>query len=255
MTIDYDYHSNQHTVAGAKSALRYIFGDRCPRSLLDVGCGPGTWIRAAMDYLVPELYGVDGVELSQEELLFPRALFRRLDLTKRWDLGRRFDMVLCLEVAEHLAPDSGATLVKMLTMHSDLVVFSGACPGQGGQHHVNCRWPEYWQGLFNSEGYVCDDAIRWIMWNVDSIEPWYRQNIFVAKRAPALASKEARIKSVIHPRMVECRALDVFEDDWKHHLALIEAGSQTATWYLTIPIKASVGKLMRKMASVVRWNR
>src|SRR5262245_37110575 len=110
MQIVFDHSKNQHSLAGAKAALPHIFGDRYPRNMLDVGCWVGTWLRAAMDYGISDICGLDGVGLDQDQLLFPPALFRQQDLTKRWDLGRRFDCVLCLEVGEHLPPDSATTL-------------------------------------------------------------------------------------------------------------------------------------------------
>src|SRR5262249_12986364 len=182
--INYDHALNKHTLTGARASLPYIFERRCPKSLLDVGCGVGTWVRAAIEYGVSEVWGIDGIQLSDEALLFPAAFFRQQDLTQAWDLSRKFDIALCLEVGEHLAPEAAASLVRCLTAHSDVVAFSGACPGQIGQHHVNCQWPEYWQRLFNAEGYACYDSIRWQIWSIEAIEPWYRQNIFVACRAP-----------------------------------------------------------------------
>ena len=52
---------------------------------------------------VPDILGIDGVDVSERQLLIPRKSFCQHDLTQPWDLGRQFDAVLCLEVAEHLA--------------------------------------------------------------------------------------------------------------------------------------------------------
>ena len=245
MNVHYDHSTNCHTLAGAEAALPYIFGDRCPASLIDVGCGVGTWVRATMDFGITDVCGIDGVDVREDDLLFPRSLFRQQDLTQPWHLGRMFDVALCLEVGEHLPPEKAPTLVQALAVHSDVVMFSGACPGQRGQHHVNCQWPDYWQSLFNAQGYVCDDAIRWKIWDIAAIEPWYRQNMFVATRAPDRAGREPRMSRVIHPQMLAIGAFDVFEDERRRYLALIEAGNQRATWYLTTPFKACAAKLKR----------
>ena len=69
-------------------------------------------------------------------------MFRVVDLTVPWTLERKFETALCLEVAEHLEETSSSLLIKMLTAHADTIVFSAPCPGQNGQHHVNCQWPE-----------------------------------------------------------------------------------------------------------------
>jgi hypothetical protein len=41
------------------------------------------------------------------------------------------------------------------------------------------------------------NAIRWAIWDVEEIEPWYRQNIFTAKRVPDLAWEEVRIIGIL----------------------------------------------------------
>jgi len=201
MTIDYDHQRNLHTLQGPRLALPIIFPSEFPRSVLDVGCGTGTWLRAAIDLGAGEILGIDGVPIAPEDLLFDARFFNNRDLTTYFDLGRKFDVALCLEVAEHLDEQFAPTLIATLTRHSDYVVFSAACPNQPGQHHVNCQWPSFWQGLFNEHGFACYDDLRWKIWDNEKIEPWYRQNLFTAKRIPDLAGREARIRSVIHPEI------------------------------------------------------
>ncbi|HMC28421.1 MAG TPA: class I SAM-dependent methyltransferase [Verrucomicrobiae bacterium] len=200
MTIDYDHSANLHTIDGPRAALPKLFPFGLPESILDVGCGTGTWLRAAIDSGISDVIGIDGVEIPPDQLLFPPGKFHCRDLGAPVDLGRRFELVICLEVAEHLEQGSGRILIRTLTQHADVILFSAACPGQFGQHHVNCQWPEYWQALFNSEGYACDDSPRWTIWDDSMIEGWYRQNIFMARRDPD-AGREPRIKSIIHPEM------------------------------------------------------
>jgi SAM-dependent methyltransferase len=250
-SIDYDYRKNLHTISGPQAALPYVFAQRRPASLLDVGCGPGTWIRASIESGIADVFGVDGVRVDDGELLFPPELFRQLDLTQHWSLGRSFDAALCLEVAEHLAPGSAPALVDSLVKHSNLVVFSAGCPGQPGQHHVNCQWADYWQELFNARGYVCSDALRWSIWDIQDIEPWYRQNIFIARRDPAAAGQEPRIKRVIHPDMLNFGMLRAHIDAANAQAFLIEDGSRPMQWYMTVPVRAFAGKVRRRLAR--RW--
>jgi SAM-dependent methyltransferase len=251
MSIDYDHNANFHTIAGAEAALPHIFAPQWPKSVLDVGCGTGTWIHAALRSGISDIFGLDGIDINQERLLFPRKLFRQQDLTQKWELGRKFDVVFCLEVAEHLPAESGQTLIQALVTHSDAVVFSAACPGQLGQHHINCQWPEYWQHLFNTRGYVCDDSVRWKIWDLELVEPWYRQNIFIASRSTHLAGQEPRIKSVVHPQMLAGRGFEVFHDEKQLCLAGVESGDQSAWWYLITPLRAYRAKLLRRINNVL----
>jgi hypothetical protein len=168
-------------------------------------------------------------------------------LTGSWDLGRRFDAGLCLEVGEHLEARFASTFVRALVGHARLIVFSAACPGQAGQHHVNCQWPSYWQKLFNEHGFACSDEIRWRIWNEDRIEPWYRENVFVGKDNAELAGKEPRICSVIHPAMHDIVALE-----FPRNVRLIEKGRMPIKWYLGLPLKAAAAKLNRRFQE--RWR-
>lgn len=202
-SIDYDHARNLHSDSGARRAWNQIFEMWPISSLLDVGAGTGAWLSAAKESGVRIAVGIDGVDSSisgADRVGFP---IHKLDLSCGFDLNQQFEMVLCLEVAEHLPPRSASVLVASLVRHAPLVVFSGAAPGQGGQGHINCQWPDYWQSIFNDNGYVCDDQLRWRLWDDELIEPWYRQNLFSATKNPLMAGQERRIKRVVHPQMTK----------------------------------------------------
>ena len=143
-------------------------------------------------------------------------------------LGRGFDVVLCLEVAEHLPEASAEALISSIVAHADEILFSAAIPGQPGQHHVNCQWPTYWQSRFNAHGFSCDDAPRWEIWDDDRVEPWYRQNLFRATRNPSLAGREPRIKAVVHPRFIGAFSNAAVRE----RMQQVEGGSEPGAWYL-----------------------
>jgi hypothetical protein len=201
--IAYTHSSNAHTVAGARRAFCYFREGHRIKSLLDVGAGNGNWLLAAQIAGVADVLGVDGVIPPWEELCVAPDLILQVDLRKPLRLGRGFDAVVCLEVAEHLPEASATTLVSSLCAHADLVFFSAAAPGQHGQNHVNCRAPDYWQVYFNACGFVCLDTLRELMWCDELVEPWYRQNVFVAMRDPDRAGAEPRLRYLIHPAMTE----------------------------------------------------
>ena len=244
MSIDYAHHRNPHTVAGACAALPHIFHAWRPKSMLDVGCGPGTWLKAALDLGISDVFGIDGVDVPEKEFLVPTSRRRIQNLTKSWNLGRRFQAVLCMEVAEHLSKLHASTLIDALVIHSDYIVFSAACPGQGGQHHVNCQWPAYWQALFNRRGFACSDEVRWRIWNDSRIEPWYRQNIFIARRDLDRAGLESRMCPVIHP-----------EGGFVANIADIEKGCMRLDWYLSLPFNAILQKGRRRINQMLHPSR
>lgn len=249
--IDYLHARNTHSAAGPAAALPVILeevGGR-PRSLLDVGCGTGTWLRAALDRGITDVLGIEGVAVAADELQVDGRWIRWGDLTKPLDAGRRFDVALCLEVGEHLDENAAPTLVASLVAVADVVVFSAACPGQPGQHHVNCRWPSYWQRLFNERGFACSDAVRWRLWGIDDVEPWYRQNMFIARRDPGAAGTEPRIPPVLHPAMMTDMILlqDPLARGRATQIREIVAGSMATSWYVATAASAVWAKVARQM--------
>ena len=147
------------------------------------------------------LWGVDGILIDQLTFILPQANIATQDLTKRFDLGRTFDVVICLEVAEHLPEIAADILVESICRHGSLIFFSSACPWQSGERHLNCQWPSYWQSLFNRYGFACYDDIRPLIWEDKDVEPWYRQNMFRATRQLDVAGSEPRILPLIHPEL------------------------------------------------------
>ncbi len=253
MEVHYD-HVLDHalsipTVTGASAALSTILGSKRPRSLLDVGCGRGIWLRAAVDLGISDVLGIDGADVASEILATAKTNIRFCDLSKPFSLGRRFDMALCLEVAEHLPEHSSDDLISSIVAHSDSVLFSAACPGQDGQNHINCRWPAYWQSRFNSHGFACDDSTRWQIWDNARIEPWYRQNIFWARRDPKSAGFEPRLKAVIHPevhaygvRLASKKYTSGIEDGYR---LAVEQGKMPVIWYVKTSLRAVAAKITR----------
>jgi hypothetical protein len=90
----------------------------------------------------------------------------------------KYDLAICLEVAEHLRPAAAETFIKTLTSYSNTIIFSAAVPDQGGQNHLNEQWPAYWRQLFEKQGFILYDAIRPLIWEEPAVDCWYRQNIF-----------------------------------------------------------------------------
>ena len=248
MTIAYHHEENLHSLVGAKAGMKHLLAEAGVRSVLDVGCGTGTWLRAAQEAGVTEVMGVDGVAVDASVLHVREADRQVADLTKPWRCDRRFDLAICLEVAEHLPLSSAPVLIDTLVAHADLICFSAACPDQPGENHINCQWPAWWQRLFNERGFACDDSLRWRWWNDEQIEPWYRQNAFLARRSPH-AGEEARIPNVVHPAMLDHliagRQNAIFED----HRTQIENGALPLKWSLMLPLRAVLAKGRRYFTS------
>ena len=100
MRIDFDHSKDLHSLEGPVVAFRSLLPDGLPASLLDVGCGTGTWLRAALDSGLTDVLGIDGVNIPSDQLLIAGEYFRCLNIAKPIDLGRRFAAVTCLEAGQ-----------------------------------------------------------------------------------------------------------------------------------------------------------
>lgn len=180
------------------------------RSVVDVGCGDGSWLAVLRRLGVTDVLGIDGEYVASDLLQIPREFFQAFDLTKPFTLGRTFDLAVSLEVGEHLPADSAATFVESLIRLAPAVLFSAAIPFQGGSHHVNEQWPDKWVALFRRHNYSAVDCIRKRVWENDAVEWWYAQNTLLFVRAELL-EKNALLKSesertntnqlrLVHPR-------------------------------------------------------
>jgi SAM-dependent methyltransferase len=179
------------------------------RSVCDVGCGVGTWLRAFREAQVEEIQGFDGDYVDRAMLQIPPGSFTPSDLSRPPVATRTYDLAISLEVAEHLPEASARLFVAYLTSLAPVVVFSGAIPGQGGHGHVNEQWQSYWVRLFRQQGYVAVDCLRARVWDEAGVEFWYKQNMLLYVRDtklpdyPKLAEAASRgvplVFDVVHP--------------------------------------------------------
>lgn len=161
------------------TVLRLLPGTR---SILDVGCGTGAWLSLFSRHGSPDIVGIDGYDPGESLRQIPPGKFHLVDLNKPFRLGRRFDLAMSLEVAEHLTPERGVGLVEDLCAASDVVLFSAALPGQGGTMHIHEQWQGYWARLFEARDYELFDVVRPLIWADSRVEWWYAQNVLLFVR-------------------------------------------------------------------------
>lgn len=182
-------------------------------SAVDLGCGVGSWLSVLREHGTSTVTGVDGDYVPREQLRIDRRDFRPHDLSTPILLGRRYDLAISLEVAEHLPEEMAGPFVATLAAAAPFVLFSAAVPGQGGTGHVNEQWPDYWADRFEAHGKVTVDALRPLIWDSPEVSSCIAQNVLVfadremVDSRPALAAAAAATRrnqlALVHPRRYE----------------------------------------------------
>lgn len=157
-----------------------------PTSVIDIGCGTGTWLKIWKDNGVKKIKGIDGKWVDKTLLSISQSDFIAHDLSKPLNLEEKYDLVTSLEVAEHIPEENANIFVQNLINHGDIILFSAAIPFQGGTNHYNEQWPEYWIKIFSKYDFIHLDPIRRKVWNDDNVKIHYRQNVFLFIRSNVL---------------------------------------------------------------------
>ena len=200
----YLHSEDVHNFSAPREVVPFIKNLLNPQSVLDVGCGIGTWLKVFHEHGINDFVGVDGDFVDRTMLKISSERFHAHDLTKPFTLGRKFDLVVSLEVAEHIPEQFADSFIEVLVKHGDVHLFSAAIPGQGGQNHVNEQWPEYWQKKFERFGFYFHDVIRPQIWGNEQIDFWYRQNMFLVKKEKPLQAPFHSL-SVVHPHLLNLK--------------------------------------------------
>ena len=181
-------YQREGSLRSAQAVIPHVIRTLSTASVLDVGCGAGAWLVACRTHGVRDYIGVDGDYVDRSLLLVEPSQFLARNIAAPFDIARQFDLVMCLEVGEHIPTAASATLVDNIVRHGRHVLFSAAVPGQGGEDHINEQPYGFWRDLFAKRGYRLFDFVRPLIRNDRRIEPWYRYNVLFFCRDDAIAA-------------------------------------------------------------------
>lgn len=194
---DYADWVNDISEKSAGKIIPLIMGRYSPESVVDFGCGRKAFLNATgledtcgvdMDYVEPDVVA---------------------DLNQPIDLNRRFDLVISLEVAEHLEPESAETFVDTLCRHGDLIIFSAAIPGAANPLHLNEQYWEYWIEKFKERGFVCEDWLRDEIWDDQDVAACYKNDVLIFHKKKRVYKE---FQNKVHPEYYGCMVNKIYNN-------------------------------------------
>lgn len=174
------YRGHDEIYRMARRYVDFLCSALNPRSVVDVGCGHGVWLKAFKDAGAQKVVGFDGPWNKQDDMVDQSIIFHGVDLnvpiTKKHK--DKYDLAMSIEVAEHLEETSAKSFVGSMVQLSDVVMFGAAYIKQGGANHINEQRHTYWAKIFIENNFVPYDLFRPVFWGSD-IHWWYQQNTFL----------------------------------------------------------------------------
>lgn len=153
-----DYSDSEYTKGFLTQIAQKIADDLHPRTVLDAGCAMGHLVAALRDLGV-EAYGVDiskyAISKVREDI---RPFCKVGSLTEPLPAGLpdRYDLVVTVEVLEHLYEDEGRQAIRNICKLTDEVLFTSTPDDFTEPTHVNVQQREYWCRVFFENGFVDD---------------------------------------------------------------------------------------------------
>ena len=235
MEIKYIHTTDVHNVEAPSVVVPILLDEFKCNSVVDVGCGIGTWLKIFQECGINDFLGVDGDYVERDQLLISKDFYLAHDLNTLLNIERRFDIAICLEVAEHLNKKSSEILIQNLVELSDIVIFTAAIPGQGGQNHLNEQFPSYWILIFEKFGYKLGIDLRSEIWQNKKVDWWYQQNLMIFTKSDD-SQEVGRLKNYIHPELYNIKLNEI--ESLKRKINDIYSGKISIVQSLKIFIKS-----------------
>lgn len=172
-TTDETGHIHDRSIS---AALCKYLADKQAKTVVDFGCGMGDYAKAFKN----DGFKVEAYDGNPNTETLSGGIGKVLDLSKPFYLGKKFDVVLSLEVGEHIPAEFEATFMANITKHAKKhLVISWAVEGQGGSGHVNCKNNDYIIGQIEEVGFKYNPKDSQRIRNAASNASWFSYTIMV----------------------------------------------------------------------------
>ena len=163
-----------------KPLADYIIKNYKVNSIADVGCGVGSYCKAFKDSGINIVHGYEGTQGISKIATYDDIM--TVDLTKERWVDIYYDLVICLEVGEHIPLEYEQRVIDNICryVNKDLIL-SWAVPGQGGAGHYNERPNEYIIAELGKRGFVFNKVKSMNIREAASLK-WFRNTLMIFER-------------------------------------------------------------------------
>jgi len=159
------YERNEHWLTFFGAIADSIVQEIQPDSVLDAGCAMGFLVEALRQRDV-EAFGVDISEYAIEKIHPDIQPFCWVGSVVQ-PFPRKYDLIVCIEVLEHMTPWDAEQAIINFCQHSDDILFSSTPFDYKEATHFSVRPLEHWASLFARQGFYRD-----VDFDASFITPW-----------------------------------------------------------------------------------
>lgn len=159
------YERSEHWLNFFGGIADHIISDLKPATSLDAGCAIGLLVEQLRNRGV-DASGVDISDYANAQM--PDEVREHCWVASLTEpIDRRFDLVTCVEVVEHMPPADVRAAIATICSVTDQVLLSSSPYDYGEPTHLNVQPPEYWSSLMAANGFV-----REFDYDASYLTPW-----------------------------------------------------------------------------------
>lgn len=166
----------KHKYKFDEKLAKSIFGQFDPIDVVDLGCGNGKYC----NFWKNLGWNIQGYEGNKN--VVDGGLVKYMDLSKEQKIEKKYDLVICLEVGEHIPKEYETVFIDNLDKFTkNTLLLSWAVIGQKGKGHVNCKDNDEVISIFEKMGFMYDEKTSMLL-RKNATLTWFHNTIMVFNR-------------------------------------------------------------------------
>lgn len=217
------YERNEHWLKFFGEVADAIIRDLRPSTVLDAGCAMGFLVEALRERGV-DAWGIDVSEYAISQVDDSVREYCQVGSITE-PQPRRYDLVVCIEVLEHLPPTETSAAIASLCAASDRLLLSTTPDAYAEATHLNVQSPEAWSAALANEGFFRD-----VERDASYVTPWAAVYTRTGEPLPETIRRYDRSWTRLRREADQLRSslLSAQEKLAKHEAKAAEAGAAPA---------------------------